>query len=138
MFPESEGDWAWTLRQEDSGDVMAPGAMPSWILFLLWHPYTFLSHPSWKFHCRNMRARSGEAAGEAGRTSISGFLDTAVILVYLGASWKCINGLVTSSADLEERFIPRAGLFPHLSSCFFCAVTSWVGGESWGETREAQ
>lgn len=76
-----------------------------------------------------------EAAGEAGRTSISGFLDTAVILVYLGASWKCINGLVTSSADLEEQFIPRAGFFPPLSSCFLCCNLLGRWGELGGNTR---
>lgn len=99
VFPESEGDWAWTLSQEGSRDVMAPGAMPSWILFLLWHRYTFLSHPSWKFHCRNIHAPSGEAAGEAGRTSISGFLDTVVIWMLSrenqtsGPSWSTLGHL---------------------------------------------
>lgn len=65
--------------QEDTRDVMAPGVMPSWILFLSWPQYAFLSHPHWKFYGRSICTWSGETAGEARRISISGFPGTEVI-----------------------------------------------------------
>lgn len=139
MFPESEGDWAWTLSQEGSRDVMAPGAMPTWILFLLWHQIYIplpseLEIPLQEHPCSVWGGCRG-----SWEDSISGFLDVEQresdlrpLLVYFGASWKCINGLVTRSANLEEQLIPRAGFFPHLSSCFLCCnlLGRWGGLEN--------
>lgn len=146
MLPGVRGQLGVDTQSEFTRDVMAPGVMPSWILFLLWPQYTFLFSPSWKSHGRSVFecTPSGEAAGEAGRTGFSGFPGTEVIwmlmlsrenqpwapslLVYLRVSWKSIRGLVTRSAYLEEQFISRA--------------SSWVGEKSsgwgWGTQGKAE
>lgn len=64
-------------------------------------------------------------------------LDLRLLLFYLGASWKYINGLVTRSANLEEQFIPRAWFFPHLSSVFLCCNLLGRWGELGGNMRRS-